>query len=145
MKKISILVVFAMFTIAFACSEDEVAPTKTELITNGKWFLKKAEAQESGITIDISADFIQDCEVDDYYEFDADGTFIFNVGTEKCDTEINSGGTWSFNDAETVLNIQFIGLSAMEFNLISVDSKNLKVSREETDFEVEVIRTYSHK
>lgn len=96
MKKINYLVlfVFALMMSVSSCKKDESTPAKVlstqernkEMIIAVSW--KISSHKEYGASV------LQNCEKDDIYTFNADGTFSHNVGSLICNGETNFSGSW---------------------------------------------------
>lgn len=119
MKK-NIFCVALAVVLAFAVSScgGEVK-TNTDLLTIEKgWVLSAAtsspayELSDGSFATDLIADgYLYDCELDEVITFSANGTQTINPGANICGEEIGGytqevAGLWSFNEDETILNMQ---------------------------------------
>lgn len=102
-KSIFFLSIIFIGSLVFSCSEDEIEPTKTELLTNKGWVIQSKIITPSismnGITIsDIN---IMDSEdVKSYsYKFNSDGTMVISDKSNQSIFQTN----WSFNTDETII------------------------------------------
>ena len=111
MKMLRILPLFLAVTLAFvACKKDD-EPTKTELLSGGKWTLTALTVNpafvSNGISItDVFATYPA-CLKDDFQTFATDGTYTYDEGATKCDPDDvqTETGTWKFNAGETEISL----------------------------------------
>jgi hypothetical protein len=96
MKKYIYLPLFVTIIMSSpSCKKDASTPSKVlstreqnkGLIIAASW--KISSHKEYGASVAL-----QDCEKDDLYTFNADGTFSHNVGSTICNGETNSSGSW---------------------------------------------------
>ncbi len=124
--------------LVFNSCKDEEDPTplasKTELLTASPW--KPTQIKFGDFTGPVD-----DCTADDVHTFTANGTYTFDEGPTKCeeDDPQSYSGTWSFNTAETFLNISEDGFTfEKEILELSATTMRLKFSF----FGVEIEETY---
>ncbi len=87
--------------------DDDVAPTKTELLTSKTWMLSErvqVTTDSSGTTTNST---ILACEKDDTYKFTTDNKYTRDEGATKCDPSDpqTEAGSWVFTDNETKLAV----------------------------------------
>lgn len=126
------------------CKKDE--ETKTDLLTSGQWRVT-ALTLTPGIDLDGDGDLDPDwyslfeaCDKDDYYVFNANGTYESNEGATKCDPDDpqTDSGTWSFVENETKIN--------MDGDIATIEelTKNrFRVSMYDADVDQTLAITYS--
>lgn len=95
------------------CKKEEEEKTKTEHLTSGRWQIL-AHTNTSGYDYDGNGTESMDiysqyeaCEKDDYIIFNESGTYEFNEGQSKCDSDdlqVNAG-IWLLKDNEVKLQI----------------------------------------
>ena len=115
MKKhyLLLLAMAASFTFVSCDDDDEVTPTKTELLTSKTWSISErvqTMTDSSGTTTDNSLDA---CEKDDTYTFTTDNKLNFDEGATKCNPSDpqTSTGSWTLSDNDTKLTLVSSGLS----------------------------------
>jgi heat shock protein HslJ len=88
------LIVMGLVLILNGCNkkEEKTSPsTPKEILTSKSW--KITSTKVNGVEV------LQDCEKDDVLTFLANGTYTYNVGTNKCNTsDTNYTGTWTLSD-----------------------------------------------
>ncbi len=107
----------ALFLGGISCQKepDVTLESRTDLLTSGTWRL-------TGHTFDPPLDldndgeaddtdffpYYEDCEKDDFYQFNADGSGVLDEGPTKCDADDPQTYpfTWSWRENETVLYAQ---------------------------------------
>jgi hypothetical protein len=135
MKTKTICLLLCAFMVFAGCKKDEnstpsgttpTAKTKLELLTNGSskdWKIVSSlfNGNES----------LQGCEKDNTYTFHADGKYILDYGTDKCNGNENSiaNNTWEFKNNET--EIQWVTtIGTFDLQLIELTETILKVKQE---------------
>ena len=115
MKKTTLFGIALIATIAFftSCSKDSTtttAETNTQKLVGKNWFLSAATINPGfpdgmGGTITDFYAFMDDCEKDDFTNYNANGTYISDEGLSICDTNSaqTTTGTWKFTNNETKL------------------------------------------
>jgi hypothetical protein len=87
------LIVMGLLLILSSCKkkEETSALTPKEILMSKSW--KITSMKVNGV------ETLANCEKDDVLTFLANGTFTYNVGTNKCDlSDTNFTGTWSLSD-----------------------------------------------
>ncbi len=88
------LIIMGLVLILSSCSkkEEKTSPlTPKEILTSKSW--KITSTKVNGV------EMLQDCEKDDVLTFLTNGTYTYNVGTNKCDAnDTNYTGTWTISD-----------------------------------------------
>ncbi len=109
---IALIATFAFFT---SCSKDSTTTpnpteTNTQKLVGKNWFLSAATINPGfpdgmGGTITDFYAFMDDCEKDDFTNYNANGTYISDEGVSICDTTSaqTTPGTWKFTNNETKL------------------------------------------
>lgn len=133
-KQFSFLIVLitASLLLFNACKKSSSAPkskTNTQLISNGSWRLISATIPGGGSV----RNFLEDCQKDNIYTFNADGSGSGDEGTLKC----NAGDpqtapfTWNFQTNETILFISttLYTSGSNQFNIISISETSLVVEQ----------------
>jgi hypothetical protein len=90
-----LLFVFALVMAVLSCKKDESTPPKVlttqeikkEMIVAASWKISSQVKYDASVPV-------QNCEKDDVFVFNFDGTFSHNVGSLICNGETNSTGTW---------------------------------------------------
>jgi len=116
MKKTTLLGIALIATFAFftSCSKDSTTnttpETNTQKLVGKNWFLSAASINPGfpdgmGGTITDFYAFMDDCEKDDFTNYNANGTYISDEGVSICDTTSaqTTPGTWKFTNNETKL------------------------------------------
>jgi hypothetical protein len=123
MKKINYLVffVFVLTMSVSSCKKDETNSGETlstseqmkKLLTSKPWTM--ISKIENADTVAIS-----DCEKDDVYTFSADGTYLHQVGTNICNGETDSSGTWtlSMDARDFTMDGNLVGIKITNNNLV---------------------------
>lgn len=126
-----LVLIAANFFIFSSCNKNDYNPpapkTKTQLLTQGTWKFKGANAGGT----DISSS-LQTCQKDNVLTFATAGTGTVDEGLTKCnvaDLQI-SPLTWNFASNETILHISTILFTntGNDFTLISLTETELVVS-----------------
>ncbi|MBC7903730.1 MAG: lipocalin family protein [Gemmatimonadaceae bacterium] len=131
--KATMLKTFALgllVTTAFSCSKSKSTPTKsnTELLTQSAWKIDVAgvDLDKNG-SIDETYPF-EDCEKDDTYVFNINGTGVLSNNALKCDDNdpTTEDFTWSFKTNGTVL---FASLTSIDGDatIKTLNDANLEV------------------
>ena len=87
------LIVMGLLLILSSCKkkEETSALTPKEILMSKSW--KITSMKVNGV------ETLVNCEKDDVLTFLANGTYTYNVGTNKCDpSETNYPGTWTLSD-----------------------------------------------
>jgi hypothetical protein len=156
MKKITLLLSIACATslvILSSCKDDD--KSKTELLTEKSWVLSKAEVEVSGASIDVTDDYIDDCQGDNTITFTKAGVYTEVVGTDDCNgDESDETGTWEFKNGETTLSIDVDG-DVQDLEIATLNGSTLKVNFGKIsydtngdgtdDAEVSIFYSLSHK
>lgn len=121
-----ISLVLMMIVTSCQKDEEEVPPTKTELIIRSGWKFDRATAGTYG---DVSA-YIDACYKDNVITFSNGGTGTVNEATVICAPSTAGSFTWSFTNGETVLNTSsplFPGGTGT-FTIVTLNETNLVLS-----------------
>lgn len=108
MKKFSTYLVLAVLGLAaVSCSDDSddnVAPTKTALLTAKSW--QPTDIKANGVSI-FMPPFVNDCDKDDFITFKADKSAVYDEGAVRCDQSSpqTANGSWEFTSNETKLKM----------------------------------------
>lgn len=98
-------------------SDDDPAPkTVSELLTDHCWKLNAV---------------IDECDIDNTEYFNADGTYLGDVGTDLCDpAEENTTGTWELSEDNTILTITTTGIIGItiEFTINEISETSMTLS-----------------
>lgn len=90
-----------------------------QILATYKWNLKSKFDETLN-----AADF-KDCEKDDYYTFNADGTLQYGYGASACDFDgFNAYTGWTLSDDEKVLTITYA--SIFDPSKVTVDKYNVR-------------------
>jgi hypothetical protein len=122
-----------------ACKkEPEPAPSKTELLTAHRWRLTAHTATTTVGGVTTTRDnyaAIPACAQDDSFQFQADNTFLVDLGTSRCITTYSQTafGVWEFLDNETGLAyVQYLpDRPYLNYKLVELSATTLHVSRTE--------------
>src|SRR4051812_20106422 len=107
-KLFSTLIIAAAVMFISGCSKDDKSPSRTEILTTGKWKISAinmtppTDYDGDGIVDSDVYAYLETCDKDDYFIFMKDGKLEFNEGIMKCDpldpqTRTDS---WSFLNDE---------------------------------------------
>ncbi len=110
------ILALSFFGISSCSKDDEKTESKTEILTTGSW--KISTITVNGIDFSNVEPFV--CRKDDVLSFSANGTYIQNNGTNKCDPdeEPTYTGTWEITANETKLVMD----DELEFTMVEVKS-----------------------
>jgi hypothetical protein len=110
------------------------SPLKTMFLTKGIWKIVEIYRKiGSGWfpTFKLS-NYVRDCQKDNYYKFNSDGTYQLNDGLTKCapaDPQIIETGTWSFLENETKLQLVKTGILLPDVFRIVISTTSLSLYR----------------
>lgn len=87
----------------YACSKDDVEPSKTELLTGGNnqitWEIDKVLLNDTG---NVTETFFDQCQLDDLFRFKNNGVVQVDPGVELCDSSDQiQEDQWKFHNNET--------------------------------------------
>ena len=125
MKTIKYLLLFAIgMTISVSsCKKDSAAKSKKDILTSHQWRI-------SYYKLNGQIEPMADCDKDDFVVFSANGTYIWNPTTVKCNSnETTEVGVWSLSADETVFSIDY---SVATLNELT-NSKLVITSKDGTD------------
>jgi hypothetical protein len=111
MKTINVFFSLAILALGFtACDkdQDEVAPTKTDLLTAKTWKMTGLKVDPPLEVDDIVIDdLFETCMSDNTLKFNVNHTYVADEGSNNCYPEDpqTESGEWEFNAAETELII----------------------------------------
>ena len=127
MKKILSLCLLCTLFFITSCDKDgTTVATKTELITSSSWKFDKATASGFDISGQIDA-----CLKDNIITFQANGNGTIAEGAISCSPPAPPTFTWTFNSAETELNVStplFPGGTGT-FVIVTLNQTNLVLSQ----------------
>lgn len=134
--KISFSLAFVVMVLVLSSCNDDETKSKTDYLTSGSWsFSAVAYRMENGTEIDMSDEFMSDCEKDNVITFLANGTYTSDAGADDCDGDsTDETGTWAWTENETVLAITSDG-DTSELELISINSSQMKYSVGKMDYD----------
>lgn len=104
------IILAVIFISGIACKKDNKAGSQpksaTELLTQDTWILKSYGFDDNANNIvDPGEDLIQECEKDNTYIFNTDGTGLYSDGVIICGNGIiENPFRWKFTEQETVLD-----------------------------------------
>jgi len=116
--------------------EDPTPPTKTELLTARNWMVEGWNIEPA---IDIDNDgtqennlipYIQACTLDDFFDFNTDGSYTVEEGASKCDPNdpsIVDSGDWLWNSDNTRLIFESSSGTNSEAEIISISATEMVV------------------
>jgi hypothetical protein len=123
--------------LATSCSKDDETPSRKAILTAKAWKISKVEVKVNGTTSDFTVFFLEDCNKDNSFTFQENGTYKDDVGTDDCDgDEANSTGTWSLSSDEKTLTITTDG-DAETWNINSIDSNKIVIESPETTDDID--------
>ena len=141
---IALIATFAFFT---SCSKDSTTTpnpteTNTQKLVGKNWFLSAATINPGfpdgmGGTITDFYAFMDDCEKDDFTNYNANGTYISDEGVSICDTTSaqTTPGTWKFTNNETKLLMDdstSLGIVQLEASIMKLKLTQVIDSTEQT-------------
>jgi len=150
MKKTTLLGIALLATFAFftSCSKDKTTTTFTTPETNtqklvGKNWLMSAATINPGFPDGMGGTFtdyyalMDDCDKDDFTNYNANGTYISDEGASICDTTSaqTTPGTWKFTNNETNLLIDdstSLGIVQLEASIMKLKMTQVIDSTEQT-------------
>jgi len=148
----SLLVLAVMCLAVFSCGKEEVETSslsKTEMLVSNNWKISKMRvSQDNATPTDIYDIFYKDCEKDDLYKFNNDGSFELLVGPNLCEhQEGNQMGTWSFSGIQTKIILEdgverdIVSLTETEFVTLKVQETYDPITRETSTYSKEITYT----
>ena len=127
-----IVVITSSLLLFNACKKSSSAPkskTNTQLISNGSWRLISATIS-GGTSV---RNFLEDCQKDNIYTFNADGSGSGDEGILKCNAvdPQTAPFTWNFQTNETILFIStpLFANGSSQSNIISISETTLVVDQ----------------
>jgi hypothetical protein len=154
MKKILLLCCSAAILFTLSCSKKEERVTmRTEMLTKGQWQITSlvSEYRINGqtTTMDLYA-AIPDCEKDNLFTFNLDGTATTDEGPTKCDpngpqTYVNVGSRWKLITADTELKVSDTSKTVIS-TIVSLTKEGmvLQYEKNENDIPTTVTTEYRH-
>jgi hypothetical protein len=128
---IALIATFAFFT---SCSKDKTTTnteTNTQKLVGKNWFMSAAIINPGfpdgmGGTITDFYALMDDCEKDDFTNYNANGTYILDEGLSICDTTSaqTTPGTWKFTNNETKLLVDdstSLGIVQLETSMMKLN------------------------
>lgn len=92
-----LLIVFTLVLSVTSCKEDKLTPE--EILTANSW--KASSVKDNGVSKEIPV-----CSGDDIITFNANGTYSYIPGANKCDPgDTNRTGTWSLSNGGNTLTM----------------------------------------
>jgi hypothetical protein len=132
-----VLLVLAISLVFSSCKKDDdddnntPAPTKKEMLTGNNWSIV-AYSVEPAIDYDQNGTqennlmpYLQACNLDDFYNLNADNTYTAEEGSSKCDPndpQVYENGNWVFNSDETLVVFSPAGGQSYEFSIESLNA-----------------------
>jgi len=108
MKKFFLLI--GAVAVLGGCKKSDESPaaasSRADLLTAKSWRLSTATVTANGFPVPSNV-FIQDCNKDDTFKFNADKTVMQDAGAIKCNTSDpqTQADTWSLNSDQSKLTI----------------------------------------
>jgi hypothetical protein len=142
MKRITLIALTLIIVVLAGCKKDEETQpkTNTDLLIQHTWKTSALTVDPSipildnlgniiGYTNDLWAQ-LPDCVKDNFYKYNADGTFVGDEGPTKCepDDPQNATGTWVFNSDETIMTETDSQGNSTSYNVIQLDENTFKGS-----------------
>lgn len=124
------LSVLSLLFLASCNKEVDEPKTKTQLLTQHTWVIQKFEEKVGTMPWDDQFPDADACDKDDQYIFRTNNRYEINEGPLKCDPtdpQIIDNGTWSFQNNETVLD-----MDNDEFTIDLLNESSLILSITET-------------
>ena len=141
----------ALCLIVASCKKKEGDPSRTDMLTNGKWRMTALKATTTILGTDTTADLFatfDDCEKDDLTIFRSDKHLISDEGATKCvasNPQQTDEGTWNLTESDTKL----VMLGGMEgtYKINSISSSNLQLQRDTTvfGFPAQIVASFTHE
>lgn len=146
MKNYLLLLAVAASVSLASCGndDDEVAPTKTDMLTGKKW-KQVAETEtrsDTTGTIDTFAPVVS-CDKDDLLVFKTDSKLIFDEGATKCDPndpQEFEAGTWALTNNESKLTLTILGFP-VEGDIVELTTTKLVTRTTDVDQGVTTVTT----
>lgn len=130
-----------IFTSACQGGEDILnPPTADELLSDDPWLytahtIEPGMLQGTFVITDLYAQ-LDSCDQDNIYSFTSTGVFNLEQGDIRCtpnSDQIIDNGTWTVNDDETVLSLDFSTLDDITYEISELDRKELVLIKKYTD------------
>jgi hypothetical protein len=134
MKKITLLGIALIALLGFftSCSKDSTATAEsnTQKLVGKNWFMSAAimnpgiPDSAGGTITDIFAS-MDDCEKDNFFNFNVNGTYISDEGVMICDSTSaqTTPGKWKFTNNETNLLLD----DSTNLGIVQLESSSMKV------------------
>jgi len=116
--------------------DDPTPPTRTELLTAKNWMVEgwniepAIDVDNNGTQENNLIPFIEACNLDDFFDFNADGTYTIEEGDSKCDPNaptVVESGDWIWNSDNTRIIFEPSGGSSREAEVVSITSTEVVV------------------
>jgi hypothetical protein len=128
LSRLSIALVLVL--VLNACQKEN-AKTKTELLTQKPWIIKKLELKEGSAPWEDLYFLLEPCSQDDRFIFYTNNTFEVNEGPTKCDPsdpQVFKTGDWYFTNNDTKLKLDV----DEEYLIETLNENELVLSAQET-------------
>jgi len=134
------LVPVAVAIVIFSCKKDnnEKSASSADILTEGPWKLLSYgfDLNKNGL-IDPNEESISDCETDNTYKFNKDGSGVFYENSRICDGNAPvSQFTWTLKNNDTVLDFIF-GTA----NILKISTNSLYITDSNSD-QVKLLLVY---
>lgn len=136
---------FLLLLIVFSCNDDEAdVSAKTKLLTSKNWLQTKREIGPEGGPYDDITFTIAECDLDNLMRFKTNGKYDDIVGDDLCyDFEVNSIGTWKWEDSENQIHITNSNGITEKYALTEISDAVLKLKViGQTNAGIEMIFSY---
>jgi Lipocalin-like domain len=127
MKKVLLVASIGLLLFTACKKKDDAAPTTCELTTagiTGTYKLTKVELNTGAGFSDVTNVFLDACEKDDLYNFNAAGVFILTDAGVACSPSGTSTGTWSVTSSK--LTFSSPGLNGVDLTNATLSDNNCK-------------------
>lgn len=126
---------FFLISLSACKKEKNKAPTRAELLQQGKWKLYSAKY---GGFIDLMEEF-EDCQKDNLYTFGANHIIAVDEGETQCDNspgQTYEDGTWQLQNNDNEITIEGSAISAgfgkLTGKLLRIDGSQFEVAMDTT-------------
>jgi hypothetical protein len=129
MKRNLLIMFFIGMVSLFACSKSDPAPTKEQLLTISKGWVRSdyTVTTKTGVLKEKFSD-ITPCVQDDVFKFTTDGKGKSTEGATSCSPpSADTSFTWAFNTDKTKITIGFTGGSEV-YDVKELSATSLKIS-----------------
>lgn len=151
-KSCTLIFMIFLFGFIIGCKKKDKEPSKTDKLTGYSWVATSAKLSPSisipsnPTPIESIYDQMEPCFKDDKIKFANNGTYLLDIGENKCSSEVNYSATWAFGNNETSLTINNFGNTGnpltFSINELSTNIMTLQLTITSSTQQNTILRTY---